>query len=66
MGDEIEEKKKMKEKYGGKYGGKIWQKTSCHVDLEGGGFLPYSASIFFFAIFRVTDRNMEANIRLSQ
>jgi len=35
------------------------------VDLEGGGFLPYFASIFFFAIFRVTDRNMEANMEVN-
>ena len=35
------------------------------MDLEGGGFLPYFASIFFFAIFRVTDRNMEANMEVN-
>ncbi len=32
------------------------------MDLEGEGFLPYFASIFFFAVFRVTDRNTEANM----
>jgi hypothetical protein len=51
VGDEIEEKKKMEEKYGGKYGGKIWQKTSCHVDLEGGGFCHIPPPYFFSPYF---------------